>query len=281
MNGLFSAPETPGPGGRERIYHIVAGRTSLRPARFQEKWPNLIGRCVAKGASGRDFVRLGPAEELRKSVSSMLRRDRPLAGGTLYFPSTRRLLAEDGGAIEPPPEVRRWIDRIEDQHGWSGGLDQLWVWLSYLDLEQGRQSESHVRPYVERIERLLGRGRRVFVRQGRVYVSHRDPQMQPVRVSDLPSGEKQLLVLLGELARRGRMGVVCLLDEPEMSLHPALQHALVHHLRSYAGESAAQFILASHSLEVVQAVPGAAIFLDRLEPDLASEAPAALQEAAA
>jgi predicted ATPase len=61
------------------------------------------------------------------------------------------------------------------------------------------------------------------------------------------------------------MGVLTLIDEPEISLHPTLQHALVHHLRAYAREAAGQVILATHSLEIVEALPGATLFLDHLE----------------
>ncbi|HTE17439.1 MAG TPA: AAA family ATPase, partial [Armatimonadota bacterium] len=64
-----------------------------------------------------------------------------------------------------------------------------------------------------------------------------------------------------------RPGMVVLIDEPEMSLHPALQHALIHQLREYARQENVQFILGTHSLEIVQALPTSVLFLDHLEAE--------------
>ncbi len=253
------------PPARGESIHIAVGLTSLRPSGFQQKWPLLIGRFVVRSSPGRDYVRVDLAERLKKSIYAMLRGDRPLVGGLLIFPSTRRLTATAAGPIEAPPESRRWIERIEDQPDWSGGLEQLWVWQNYLDLEQERLDGGHLRDSVRPVEPVLGPGRRMSIRRGRVYVSQADPELSPVRLEQLPSGEKQVVLITGELARRARMGLVGLIDEPEISLHPTLQHALVSHLRTYARASAGQFILATHSLEVVKALPGATLFLDRLE----------------
>ena len=79
-----------------------------------------------------------------------------------------------------------------------------------------------------------------------------------------------IVLIVGDLERRSRMGLVCLIDEPELSLHPTLQHALVHHLRAFARETGGQCILATHSLDIARALPGATLFLDRLEGGFAA-----------
>jgi predicted ATP-dependent endonuclease of OLD family len=85
-------------------------------------------------------------------------------------------------------------------------------------------------------------------------------------LDQLPSGEKQIILLAGEIARRARPGMVCLIDEPELSLHPNLQHVLVGFLRSMAREFDMQFILATHSLEIIEALPATVRFLDGGSP---------------
>jgi predicted ATPase len=247
---------------QDLVYHIEVGRKALRPPDFRERWPNLLTEFVTVGVRGK-YAKRGVGEGLQRAVELMQQGSQALAGGLVYFPSTRRLLPVAGGPIEPPPQRRHWIERVEDPPGWSGSLEQLWVWANYLDLEQGVRRD-RIRSYVESIEHLLGRDRQIHIQRGRAYVTQRDRGLPPVRLDALPSGEKQILMLLGELARRGRTSPVCLIDEPETSLHPALQHALVHYLRGYSREADAQFILATHSLEIVSAVPGGVVFLDSL-----------------
>jgi predicted ATPase len=100
-----------------------------------------------------------------------------------------------------------------------------------------------------------------------------------VNLDQLPSGEQQVLLLFGELARRRREGAVIMIDEIENSLHPTLQRLVMWNLRRITREWDAQVIVATHSLEVINAVRGGAfINLDYPEdrfdlpvPDQASD----------
>lgn len=91
-----------------------------------------------------------------------------------------------------------------------------------------------------------------------------------VRVDQLSDGEKGILALAGDLARRLAManpgrrnplegsGVV-LIDELELHLHPAWQRSVVRNLQSTF--SNLQFIVTSHSPQVLSEVEGAQVFL--------------------
>ena len=94
-----------------------------------------------------------------------------------------------------------------------------------------------------------------------------------LRLSQLPSGEQQVLLLFGELARRRRRGAVLMIDEPEISLHPTLQRQVVYQLRRLTREWDMQVILATHSLEVLRGVDESErILLDQLDTAPQAEA---------
>src|SRR5262249_27661528 len=146
-----------------------------------------------------------------------------------------------------------WISRFKPTNQWNGSLEALWVWQNYLDLEAsaGGQTDANLKPFVETVEEVLGKGRKISIHKGRVMVPakwHQNGDEPPkVRLDQLPSGEQQCLLLFGELARRRRHGAVILVDEPETSLHPTLQRLVMHQLRQFAREWDSQLIIATHS----------------------------------
>jgi len=195
--------------------------------------------------------------ELRKSILLMQQGMAEPYGGLVYFPHDRRLKVSKAGAIEPPPEERRWRFRFSSEDRWQGSLEQLWVWQNYLDLEQGSSERKNLRPFVEAVETILGEERRITVKEGRAWApppwSAGQNAGEWVRLDQLPSGEQQCLLLFGELARRRPNGAVIAIDEIENSLHPTLQRRVVHQLRRFARDWDSQVILATHSLEVLRA----------------------------
>jgi energy-coupling factor transporter ATP-binding protein EcfA2 len=195
----------------------------------------------------------------------------PLTGGVIYFPHTRDIAVRSGGPIEPPPDEPQWLFRFAPQNQWIGSLEHLWVWQNYLDLEEGKTNRENLAPFVSMVEDVLGEGRKITIHKGRVWVP---PQWavatgsdEKVRIDQLPSGERQVLLLFGELARRLRRGAIVMIDEPEISLHPTMQRLVVAKLRRLAREWDLQVILATHSMEIVHAVsPTEVINLDYLPP---------------
>lgn len=70
----------------------------------------------------------------------------------------------------------------------------------------------------------------------------------------LSAGEKQLLAKVFPLFTEEMKGKVILMDEPEESLHPSWQSMLVPVLRRCAKENDCQFILATHSPQIISSV---------------------------
>src|SRR5690606_7723559 len=137
------------------------------------------------------------------------------------------------------------IYRFSNQDQWKGSLEQLWVWQNYLDLEQSTADRHNIEPFVKLVEDVLGKDRRITIKEGRVTVpaGWGDNGESPrVHLDQLPSGEQQVLLLFGELARRRRPGVVIAIDEIENSLHPTLQRLVMWNLRKIAREWDAQVI---------------------------------------
>jgi energy-coupling factor transporter ATP-binding protein EcfA2 len=86
----------------------------------------------------------------------------------------------------------------------------------------------------------LGRGLQIRPTQG-----------APLRPTQLSSGEQQLLLLLAQVMTARQAATVFLIDEPEISLNVKWQRNLVDTLLSLVAGSEVQFILATHSLELL------------------------------
>lgn len=238
---------------------VAVGRRDKSPAQVADIGPGLFCRLVQKGVAGRALERRSTvASRLRKSILKMRQGSLAMHGGLLYFPNDRALLAPDAGSIEPPPEERQWLCHLRPSRQWSGHLEQMWVWQNYLDLEEGQPHRPRLHSFTREVSNILGPGRDMTIKGGRAYVQPGWAQLAgadaPVRVSALPSGEQQILLLVGEAIRRARAGMVVMIDEPEMSLHPALQRVLVDYLRRFARAWDAQVIMATHSVEIVKAL---------------------------
>lgn len=251
-----------------QMIHIAAGRRDLAPATLEIEWPDAILYLVPPDSTSIQWK--GAAVALDSSVSSMRREQIPLYGGLIYFPHGRQPGQTKGGPIEPPLQKPEWIFRYSEADRWQGSLEQLWVWENYLDLEQRSQDRAYLKPFVSTVEHMLGAGRTIIIKDGRVHVppgwSSDGSPGTLVRLDQLPSGEQQLLLLFGELARRRRRGAILMIDEPETSLHPTLQRKVIHQLRTFVREWDMQLIIATHSLEILRAVhESERIILDHLE----------------
>jgi len=73
----------------------------------------------------------------------------------------------------------------------------------------------------------------------------------PIDLRDLSSGEKQLIIILGEALLQHGAPSIYLADEPELSLHVAWQEKLVSSIREL--NSGAQLVFATHSPDIVSA----------------------------
>lgn len=259
------------------IWRIAVGREKFLPDNYEQLWPHQL--AYLKNDSGRPkLITKGlPLFDLQQTG-----RIKDNVGGLLYFPYDRQLGRYAGGPIEPPPSQKSWLSRFSSTNKWKGSLEQFWVWQNYLDLEQRYLSENgstvaspaRIAPYVERVEHILGDRRKISILEGRAWVSmawQNGGQPAKVRLDQLPSGEKQSLLLFGEIARwRSQvLGGVLMIDEIENSLHPTLQRLAMWNLKTLAREWDIQVIVATHSLEIIQTVRGSAfVNLDYPEDQL-------------
>jgi predicted ATP-binding protein involved in virulence len=124
------------------------------------------------------------------------------------------------------------------------------------------------------IERILPGARKVRVerRQQRMTVEMNGVRLDVAQLSD---GERSLLTLAGDLARRMALAApkvekpleqpaVVLIDEIELHLHPGLQRQILPRLRSVFPN--AQFIVTTHSPQVLSSLPAANVrVIERFE----------------
>jgi len=80
----------------------------------------------------------------------------------------------------------------------------------------------------------------------------------------LSSGEKQLLILLGETLLQRERPSILIADEPELSLHVLWQEKLIANLRTL--NPAAQIVVATHSPDIVGSLGNRAIDMETLIP---------------
>lgn len=70
-----------------------------------------------------------------------------------------------------------------------------------------------------------------------------------LRLTDLSSGEKQMLIILGEALLEQRAPSIYIADEPELSLHVEWQQSLINNIRTINPQT--QIVFATHSPDIV------------------------------
>lgn len=227
---------------------LAFGRADRVPEGHAELSPQISSIHHGDGAltlAGND-----ECDALKHWVEEMHLGRQPLIDGVLHFPHNRWIDHEQRGSIEPPSQQPEWVFRFDSTSRWQGSLAQLWVWQNYLDLERKAEGRDNLAPFVAVIEEILGEEQKIRIREGRVRIvrPRRGDEIEPYQ---LPSGQQQVLTLFGELARRLRPGAVVFIDEIELSLHPALQRAVLSHLRRLAREYDLQIVVTTHSMEII------------------------------
>ncbi len=85
---------------------------------------------------------------------------------------------------------------------------------------------------------------------------------RPIGLDELSSGEKQLLIILGETLLQHSMSVIYIADEPELSLHVIWQEQLTEAISKLNPN--AQIIFATHSPDIVGANQNAIINMEEI-----------------
>lgn len=102
--------------------------------------------------------------------------------------------------------------------------------------------------FLEEINQLFGPRKRITINE-RNEIEANTSDSRTIRPLDLSSGEKQLLIILGEALLQDRQHVIYIADEPELSLHVSWQEKLVPALTRINPN--AQIIFATHSPDIV------------------------------
>ncbi|WP_374497173.1 AAA family ATPase [Vogesella indigofera] len=119
----------------------------------------------------------------------------------------------------------------------------------YYELEEKRKEIFKKRDlFAAIINALLGNRKQLTVSKDNnlIFTSKTG---KTIKIDDLSSGEKQLIILLGETLLQHERNVIYIADEPELSLHVAWQDALVDAIRSLNPN--VQIIFATHSPDIV------------------------------
>lgn len=174
----------------------------------------------------------------------------------VYFPSEgRELQGKAKGQIIDEPRDYQWVYRFSDSTRWEGSLESFLVAMDYRDLmaqRDGRSLDEFPR-FTMLINSFL-QNKRIHGVDSKFRVKVEALNGQQFGLEALSSGEKQIVLILGEIQRRLRPGGLLLIDEPEIHLHPRWQRLLVHALTKLCADYDAQMILTTHSEEIASAV---------------------------
>jgi predicted ATPase len=174
----------------------------------------------------------------------------------VYFPSEgRELQSKTKGQIIDEPRDYQWVYRFDDSTKWEGSLESFLVAMDYRDLmaqREGRAGDEFSR-FTKLINGFL-QDKQIRGVDDKFRIRVEAANGQQFGLEALSSGEKQIVLLLGEIQRRLRPGGLLLIDEPEIHLHPRWQRLLVRALTDLCVDYDAQMILTTHSEEIASAV---------------------------
>ncbi|MBN3927049.1 AAA family ATPase [Nostoc sp. NMS4] len=103
---------------------------------------------------------------------------------------------------------------------------------------------------------------RLHVRDGLKIFTQEGKELSPETLS---SGEKQLLLLFCNTLTARDKATIFIIDEPEISLNIKWQRQLIHALLELTKGSQVQFILATHSIELLSRYNNNVVKLVKME----------------
>ncbi|KEO83354.1 AAA family ATPase [Tumebacillus flagellatus] len=212
--------------------------------------------------SGRDLLSL-----ITDAVSGL--DDDLNIGNLLYFPTNRNSRFDLEGEISNEAPQFRWAYRYNQEHSeWKGSLESYLVWEFHKNLRDRRKNPtapSKFQEFADLVNRFLeGKAITDVGDDYRVEVTDLTTQ-KTMTLDALSSGEKQIVLFIGEILRNIREGSLILIDEPELHLHPVWQKIFVSTLTNLCQSKNAQFILTTQSPAIADSVlPSEVVELDDL-----------------
>lgn len=176
----------------------------------------------------------------------------------LFLPSENRalLVPEESYKITGRlAEDARFVYRYQPPSQWKQSLEGFLYSLRWEDLnakEEGRFTEiNHFAAYADALRQFTGDSKYLTFERGELVVKIAGSDTRH-GLEELSGGEKQMLLLCGELLRRWRPGSLILIDEPELHLHTQWQTKFYEALRYWQKERGGQVILATQSGHLVE-----------------------------
>ncbi|MER6699783.1 AAA family ATPase [Streptomyces fimicarius] len=179
-------------------------------------------------------------------VETLLNRLNDLAGRTQKY-------AEFG--LVPTLRSQQFASVLEEIPGERAAIAEE-VILPYLEAQETRldalkKTEQLIRTLVEQANGFLRTKRLEFdLSRGMKVVAH-DSAEQELSPHQLSSGERQILLLLSNTVLARGSTKLFLIDEPELSLNVKWQRKLMSALLACTEGSGMQFVVATHSVEVI------------------------------
>lgn len=204
----------------------------------------------------RTFPRRVLSQDIPDSISDEQIKNRYEAQSNL-----RRSLAEiavlDSSAELPLPE--------KTLEGWERLV--LWTYLedSEKKLATFQTLLDRVRLLREIVNsRFLFKELLIDSEKGFRFVTDQDKEVSPTKLS---SGEQHQLVLLYDLLFNVEANSIVLVDEPEISLHVGWQQEFLNDIQQIAALADLQFVVATHSPQIIHTWWERAVALYRIPPD--------------
>lgn len=213
---------------------------------------HLSGRLERKGDQDERVQDLMAAIRAHNGEAPAVFEDEPLTLPTLLcfsaYRDITRVTEGDRGIMQPGAWGYRPVQRFgQESRGWKDSLDNLLVWLSWLD--DGRYEQA-----IRTINERVFHGRTKFLKGVR-----KDPPQAVVenggfrhRLDRLSSGEKSLVQIYLRTGVHMTRNTLLFIDEMDIHLHSKWQHRLMNVLKMMAKEHPGLTIIASsHARELI------------------------------
>lgn len=212
------------------------------------------GRLESFGTADERVQDLLAAVHAHQGEAPVAFEDDPLTMPTLLYFSAYRNIARvtegERGIMQPPTWGYHPVHHFgQESHGWRDSLDNLLVWLKWLDDDRYEHA-------IETINERVFKGRTKFLKGVR-----KDPPQavidnagHPHRLDRLSGGEKSLVQLYLRSGIHMGRNTILLIDEMEVHLHSQWQHRLLNMLKQMAKDHPGLTIItSSHARELISA----------------------------
>ncbi len=269
----------PVPGEAWIDYEIESrdfGPTKLRFAIGDDEFvnSNVTDKLWALRRSANGGYRLAPRPSFAISNAYRFGFGKTTLSDAILIPSGTRELVVPEETYKVPgtiAEQDEFAYRWRPPKSWKESLEAFFYAMRWEDLSAKAAGKAagtgRFDAYAEAFQQFTGRSKRLeWSTKGELQVKLADTDVAH-SISELSSGEKQLLLLVGELLRRWRPGSLIMIDEPELHLHSTWQTKLYDALRYWQAERGGQIILAtqsSHLFELAGAGTTALLGVDTL-----------------